>query len=148
MKTIKELQQEAHQIAKDKGFWDNTERVINFLKDSEDELIDENFNNIISTKIALIITELSEAIEALRKKKKANIIEFNRVTEGLTWENNQAAMEEAFRLFIKDSVQDEISDAQIRIYDLCSWLNIDLENHVIMKMDYNKTRPYKHGKTF
>jgi hypothetical protein len=32
--------------------------------------------------------------------------------------------------------------------ELCKHLNIDIEKHIIAKMAYNKTRPYKHGKEF
>jgi NTP pyrophosphatase (non-canonical NTP hydrolase) len=142
MKTIKELQKEAHSIAKSKGFWDNTERVINFLKDCEDELVDESMNNIISTKLALIHSEISEALEGLRKKNKEKFI----IPSSLDMSDSSDKM--FFEDYIKNGVEDELADAVIRIFDICEWLGIDLENHVIMKMNYNKTRPYKHGKTF
>jgi hypothetical protein len=39
----------------------------------------------------------------------------------------------------------ELSDAVIRILDLCGWLGIDLEAEIFRKHEYNKIRPYRHG---
>lgn len=40
----------------------------------------------------------------------------------------------------------EIADAIIRLADYCGRNGWDLEEAVNLKMQYNKTRPYKHGK--
>lgn len=42
----------------------------------------------------------------------------------------------------------ELADAIIRICDLAGFIGIDLEQVAIDKMEYNKSRPYKHGKAF
>ena len=42
----------------------------------------------------------------------------------------------------------ERADAVIRIADLCGHLGIDLEAASDLKMAYNETRPFKHGKRF
>jgi hypothetical protein len=34
------------------------------------------------------------------------------------------------------------------LIEFSSWYSIDLENHVAWKMQYNSTRPYKHGKAY
>lgn len=36
----------------------------------------------------------------------------------------------------------------LRIADLCGHLGIDLEAAIDLKMAYNETRPFKHGKRF
>lgn len=41
----------------------------------------------------------------------------------------------------------ELADAVIRIGDLAQALGIELEDAIRKKMAYNRTRPYKHGKT-
>ena len=40
----------------------------------------------------------------------------------------------------------ELADAIIRICDTCGQYGIDLDRAIRLKMEYNKTRPYKHGK--
>lgn len=40
----------------------------------------------------------------------------------------------------------ELADVIIRICDTCGKYRIDLEKAIQLKMKYNKTRPYKHGK--
>lgn len=39
----------------------------------------------------------------------------------------------------------EMADLVIRIADFCGWANIDLEAAIAKKMEYNKTRPVRHG---
>lgn len=43
---------------------------------------------------------------------------------------------------------DELADATIRLLDLSTALGIDLEMHVLLKMQYNEGRGYKHGKRY
>lgn len=40
----------------------------------------------------------------------------------------------------------ELADAVIRIADLCGKYDIDLETAIKTKIEYNKTREFKHGK--
>ena len=73
--------------------------------------------------IALVITELSEAIEAIRNGKYRKIGE---------WE--------------KDTFEDEIADSMIRLFHISGALGINLDWQVEKKLEYNKSRPLKHGK--
>ena len=39
----------------------------------------------------------------------------------------------------------ELADAIIRIADMCGAYGLDLEEALTKKMEYNKSRPYRHG---
>jgi len=90
--------EECHTIAKEKGWWD--------IERNDGELI------------ALMHSELSEALEAMR---------------------NHAT---------KEQVAEELADCCIRIFDYCGARDVDLEKTLLQKIEYNKTRPYRHGKKF
>lgn len=74
--------------------------------------------------IALIHSELSEALEATRKDLESDHL------PGVS------------------GVAEELADATIRIFDLAYHLEIDLGDIILKKMTYNETRPYLHGKKF
>ena len=121
--TIHNLVKLAHRAAEEKGFWDGG-------------------GHNIGEKLMLIVSELGEALEALRKDKHTDPGDLPIVDHSdSTFENN-------FRVLVKDTFEDELADAVIRIADLAGHLRIDLEKHVELKLRYNKTRPYKHGKKF
>jgi NTP pyrophosphatase (non-canonical NTP hydrolase) len=77
-------------------------------------------------KIALMHSELSEALEALRKDPTAadhHCPEFSNVVI-------------------------ELADCVIRIFDFCAQYKLPIGQAVIAKHEFNKTRPFKHGKKF
>lgn len=110
----------------------------------------------VGEKLMLITSELGEALEAVRKRKVANLEEFEarvqlleQSTNGpLTVERQEEIFRSAFNSYIKDTFEDEIADAVIRIGDLCGWKQIDLDKFVALKMRFNAGREYKHGKAF
>lgn len=78
---------------KEKGFWDK-ERIYEEI-------------------LALVCSELSESLEGHRKNKSANLVAFREnMSEG-------ANFTDSFLKHIKDSYQDELADAVIRVMDLC-----------------------------
>lgn len=92
----------------------------------------------IGTLLMLCVSELSEALEADRKGKHAN--PFNSIGS----EDFKGKFEQNF----KDTFEDELADAIIRILDLCGYLKIDIEGHIQLKMKYNEMRENKHGKRY
>lgn len=123
---------EMHQLALDKGF--------------EPQPVPVN--------LMLIVSELGEACEADRKNKHANFKIFGDTYElelsdfAGTFPNRPPAYKTAFEAGIKDTFEDEIADTFMRLMDLCGALDIDIENHIKMKAEYNKLRVSKHGKEY
>lgn len=124
-KTIKEWQQEIYQNNKEKGFWDS----------------ERNFGELLM----LVVSELGEALEAHRKNKISNIERYKEYVLLKPIDSDEII---SFEKYIKDTVEDEIADAVIRLLDLSEGLGIDLEWHIEQKVAYNKTRPVKHGKNY
>lgn len=78
---------------------------------------------LILSKASLIHSEISEFVEAVRHGKKKS----DHVPD-ITLE------------------EEELADAIIRILDLAGYLKIDLDKAVRLKMEFNKSRDYLHGK--
>jgi NTP pyrophosphatase (non-canonical NTP hydrolase) len=98
------LQKQIHEANVEKGFWGEPRTVAHC--------------------IALIHSELSEALEADRKD----------------------LMDDHLPQYKGLIV--ELADAVIRILDLAGHLNLPLGQAIIDKLAYNKSRPYKHGKVY
>ena len=96
--SVNDFIKKCHRIAKDKGWWQDAR--------NDGELI------------ALMHSELSEALEAMRNHGK------------------------------KEELAEELADCCIRIFDYCGARKINLEQALLKKIEYNKGRPYRHGKKF
>ena len=131
---INQLIKEAHDNAVNKGFHRDYDLLVNSIKE---KVTPENIKQMdrllgyvklveINKDINLIVTELSEASEHIRKR---------------------TLLTDSEKKYWKESFEEEIADAVIRIADLCGQYNIDLEYFIKEKMEYNKTRPNMHGKS-
>lgn len=104
--------------AQEKGFWDDV------------ELGPEMPTNKINEKLLLIHTEISEAVEELRSGQIPGITRY-RESDGKP-----------------EGLPAELADAVIRVFDLAVALGIDIDRVIDEKMQYNSTRPNKHGREF
>lgn len=100
--SITNLIHQAHSTAKEKGFWNDV--TIQF----QDQCI------------ILIISEVTEALEALRKSNFGQIDKFNNCVSDETFQS-------CFVDYIKDSFQDEMADVCIRIFDYAGGFKMDKE---------------------
>ena len=117
--SLNELAKKFHQFQIDAGFTDS---------------------NIVQ-RLMLVHSEISEAFEAYRKDKYADIDGFNADNKG----QFGSYFKEAFEDNIKDSLEDEIADAIMRLLAFCGENNIDIERHVELKHRYNQLRGFKYG---
>ena len=130
-------------------------KLNDFCKQHHDNIVKKGFveRQHIGVLLMLTVSELSEALEADRKNKHADLECFKNVVNTIKpricpeqAESHSFAV--AFNNTIKDTFEDEIADAFLRLMDICGMLDIDIEKHIIMKSEYNKLRPAKHGKEY
>lgn len=100
---LNKLRDEAYQNAVEHGWHD-------------EDLSDEHF-------LCLVISELMEAVQAERKGKHADRIQFENYMS--LRERSDEEFKYAFAHGIKDSVEDELADVCIRIFDLAGLRGVD-----------------------
>ena len=123
--TLNELAKEIHENAVAHGFWD------------EDRPLPEV--------LMLIVSELAEALEEARAGDKMN----GRISCMHYYSGEEYISNGPTNCCKKpEGIVVEVADALIRILDWCVHEGIDIEGIVREKHEYNKTRPYKHGKKF
>lgn len=111
-KGLNEMARIVHENARDHGWWEGGGRP---------------FPEVI----ALIHSEVSEALEAYRDRMELTAI-WHRPGKGV----NPGKPE---------GVPVELADVIIRVMDFCAGVGIDLEMAIAEKHAYNITRPYRHG---
>ena len=107
---IRDMQNNAHATACAKNWW------------LRENLADPN---CIAAKLALIHSEVSEALECVRND------DLSPRHDALTGK--------------PEGLPSELADIVIRVADLCGALNIDLDAAVKEKMAFNTTRTHRHG---
>lgn len=107
-KSLNEYAEECCEIAKSKGWYDSDE-------------------DTLPTKLCLVHSEISEALEEIRTGRAPNEIYLGK--------NNKP-----------EGMPIELADAIIRIFDIAKKWDMDLDKAYEMKTAYNKLRPYRHGK--
>lgn len=184
------------------------EQTKDFIARAYDIAVKHGFHEKMLTvehMMMLVLSEIGEAVEADRRNLHANLHGFE-ICKGLTYNDS-------FKNYVKDSVEDELVDVCIRLFDICGVFNVvpdylsegdmrdtfdalckdmsfcercfmlscllcrcedldtnslssiiggaltfiscmatdmgvDLVHHIELKMEYNETRPKKHGKKY
>jgi NTP pyrophosphatase (non-canonical NTP hydrolase) len=114
---------EAHRNSADKGFW------VGDLQKVRTGIPKPAAQQVIGQKLALIHSEISEALEELRVNPDPRV---RRVTD--------KGKPEGFG--------SELADVVIRVGDLAEACEINLEAEIAEKLAYNRERPPLHGKHF
>jgi NTP pyrophosphatase (non-canonical NTP hydrolase) len=124
---INQLAKEVHQNARDKGFFEKEKNIGEML--------------------AIIHSEVSEALEADRKDRYVNRNEAGDINL-LCDVPDSAFFKSFFEADYKNTFEDELADIVIRVMDLAAFKGIDLEAHIKAKMRYNSMREKYHGKKY
>lgn len=115
--SLNELRDRVHALAVSKGWYEN--------RDVSDP-------NVLGSMLALIHSEVSEALEDVRRGRMSLSIE-EHLTVGAVVRHKP------------NGLPSELADVIIRVLDLCGALGIDIEDAVRMKHAYNETRSHRHG---
>lgn len=114
-----------HSLAKKNGFWDDSDLNGRPAKSAKEALpIIRRHDNEVISKVALMHSELSEAVEGYRK--------------------GRLSPDEHCPEFSNFEI--ELADCIIRIMDLAGAMNLNVGGAIVAKHKFNATRPYKHGK--
>lgn len=127
---LDQFMKEVHGVAKDHGWWD-------FPYKSPLECM------------ALMVSELAEAMEETRHQNSRPPI--YQVQEGIFITPSSNDPHNPQRLYWDSSFKPEgeaveLADCIIRILDYCAFHELPIVEALQLKNEYNKSRPYKHGK--
>lgn len=143
--TIDELVERSHGLAKEKGWYE-------LWHDGSAKVTAIN----IPEKLALIHSEVSEALEEFRKHGvRMRCVRCNGVGTGGEDDSADGCLRCEGTGFLEIYTYDggpkpegfvvELADVMIRIGDLCGALGLDLAKAIETKHDFNATRSFRHG---
>jgi len=106
---INQIVKDTHQKNIEAGWWNDSK--------TGDPLLNQWYTPyVIATKMLLVVSEISEALEGFRKDLMDD------------------------KLTHRTALETELADVQIRLWDLCGALNIDLGGAIEEKSTFNATR--------
>lgn len=120
--SFRRTQDWAHGVNCANGFWDELELLKHAVEQSVPSLKSKILREIVLGRLALIHSEPSEAVEAVRKQNP-----------GL-WPSTE-----------KDSMASELAGTIVRCMDLAAWLGLPLAEAIVAEVNRNSKRGYMHG---
>lgn len=115
---------QCHAASANKGFWNDYDALVKMVNNFIPGQLKALESMMIGQKLALMHSELSEALEGSRKDLSSDKL------PGFTAE------------------EEEIADAIIRAGDFAGKRRLRLGLAIVLKLRYNAGRPYMHGKNF
>lgn len=110
---VNSLASEIADISTEKGFW-------------EDQF---GYYGIIPVKLALVASEVSEALDVHRKD--------------YGFPTNNGMHEDQ-----REDFTEELADVIIRVLDICGFYDLDIGRSIVDKVEKNRDRPFKHSKRY
>lgn len=101
-----ELRDKIHANAVEHGFWENNPSPEHFM--------------------CLVISELMESVEAHRKDRRTDQSLLAHFNDPGDYQPGRTGFTGYFEMYVKDTVEDELADATIRLLDLAGMIELDL----------------------
>jgi len=143
-KTINVLIKESHQIAVEHGWWDKPKtmgELLVLIHSEVSEALEEHRNGKEPTE-TYYSGKSTTYFPELENGDKCTEIFYSKTESEMVF---QDAMGEEVIVNKPEGIPSELADIVIRVFDICGYYGIDLEAAIEEKMEYNESRPYKHG---
>ncbi len=140
---MRQIIEKCFKTAHEKGWWDRYDE----LEAKDPELFKTFLPDIIGGKLMLMVSELAETLEEVRVGKDPREIYYTvkKLNGERTVVTDLRPYQHTPEELKPEGIPIELADVIIRIFDFAGWFNIDLARAVEIKMNYNETRPKRHG---
>lgn len=143
---LKAIAEECHETSKSKGWWNAEDEDGKMLVPERLQTLKERLRTI-PTKIALIHSEASEALEEYREGNLKTLfrgsVQLSSGTQVRDYASPHGMDDHPPRKPV--GFPSELADILIRTLEFAVALDIDIAEEVRLKMAYNQTRPHRHG---
>lgn len=165
-RSIRALQKRAYENSAAHGFHETDEWLEQTIADLHD-VVDQKTESIViegddaliflmrmkelrdafrGNRLMLIASEVTEAHDELRSGHAVDEVYFPEQLEPV--HEGDGVEFRTVRSKKPEGVPAELADIAIRVFDTAEAWRVDLEQEIIRKMDFNETRPPKHGRRF
>lgn len=122
-----------HGTARNKGWWDPRKHNGVYVQRTFPEIL------------ALIHSEVSEALESWRDGHDYNELYYSCPHQSVIGKDQPCAANPECQDRKPEGIPAELADIIIRTLDAARFYGIDVSDALVKKVEYNNTRPYRHG---